>query len=76
MNGEATAGESWSCRACGWKLAMVEVRNGGRLELVFETPDLPSLIRNSHRFIRVECPECGEVRKWRKCQAVDIPQRS
>jgi len=55
----------WTCRRCGLVLARVE-GSEGHLRLVFDSVALPSLIRDAPGFIEVECPRCGEIRKWHK----------
>jgi len=62
---EATA-KPWCCKRCGRQLAMVEQDADGGPRLVFESMMLPSLIRDAPGFVDVECPRCGEVRKWHK----------
>lgn len=58
-----TASKPWVCRRCGRQLAVIE---GEPPRLVFDSAMLPSLIRDCLGFVDIECPRCGEVRKWIK----------
>lgn len=56
----------WLCRRCNRQLALIDRDTNGRPRLIFESDMLPSLIRDALGFIEVECPRCGEIRKWHK----------
>ena len=60
------AGEPWYCKRCKTKVLAVIVENGHGLRPVFDGDMLPSLIRDHAAYIVVECPECGEERRWYK----------
>jgi ribosomal protein S27AE len=57
--------QTWHCKKCGLVLAMIE-RDDSGARLVFDSAMLPSLIRDCAAFVVVECPRCGEERKWFK----------
>jgi phage FluMu protein Com len=63
---DKTLTKPWTCHHCGRQLAVTECTHDRKVRLLFDSDMLPSLVRDAPGFIEVECPRCGEVRKWYK----------